>query len=645
MIPAILSVLHTSSPISTNLTVTCSGLNTPSNPKPSLHRTLTSLCKSGKLNEAIGLIEKSSPSDLSNPKAFSSVLHACISARSLHHGRKLCSLVLGNPNLREDSELQSKLITLFSVCREMDLARQIFADFSGGGVAEEVWVAMAIGYSRNGSPREALLVYVEMVRNFVEPGNFAFSMALKACADLKDIWVGKGIHAQIVKWREKADQVVKNALLKLYMECGSLKDAGKLFDEMPQRNIVSWNSLIGMLSEKGRTCEMFNLFRKMQEERIGFSWVTLTTILPVCSRVAALTTGKEIHAQILKSKGKPDVPLLNSLMDMYGRCGEVTYSRRIFDRMSTKDLTSWNTLINCYATNGNMEEAIYMFDQMVDSGATPDGITFIALLSGCSDAGLLEYGLKLFDQMKTESRMSPSLEHYACLVDILGRAGKIDEAVKVIECMPFKPSGSIWGSLLNSCRLHGNVSVGEFAAKELFDLEPGNSGNYVMLSNIYADAKMWDNVDKIRDMMKQKGIRKEAGCSWIQVKGKIQTFVSGGGFEFRNSVEYKKVWRKLTEAMEKLGYVPNTRVVLHDVDEETKANWVCGHSERLATTYALIRTGEGTPIRVTKNLRVCPDCHSWMKMVSQITGRVIVLRDTKRFHHFSGGMCSCKDYW
>ncbi|CAN8269346.1 unnamed protein product [Cochlearia groenlandica] len=485
-----------------------------------------------------------------------------------------------------------------------------------------------------------------MLCRFIDPGDFSISVALKACIDLKELRLGKVVHAQILKRRKKVDQVVYNVLLKLYMERGSFEDARKVFDGMSERNIVTWNSLVSVLSKKSRVHEMFSLFRKMQEETIGFSWATLTTILPACSRVAALLTGKEIHGQVVKSKEKPDVPLLNSLIDMYGKCGEVEYSKRIFDRMSKKDLTSWNTMLNCYAINGNIEEAISLFDDMmIESSIKPDGITFLALLSGCSDTGHTKYGLSLFERMKTEFKVSPALEHYACLVDILGRAGQIKEAVNVVETMPFKPSGSIWGSLLNSCRLHGNVSVGERAAKELFVLEPYNPGNYVMISNIYADAKMWDNVDKIRESMKQRGIKKEAGCSWVQVKDKIRVFVAGGGHEFRGSDEYKKAWRQLQEAIEQFGYCPDTSVVLHDVDEVTKASLVCGHSERLATMFSLIHTGDRVPIRVTKNLRVCVDCHLWMKIVSQVTKRVIVLRDTKRFHRFVDGICSCKDYW
>lgn len=330
---------------------------------------------------------------------------------------------------------------------------------------------------------------------------------------------------------------------------------------------------------------------------------------------------------------------------MCAKSGEIDYRKRVFERKQSKDLASWNTLLTGYANNGFIEEGMKLFDQMVESGVRPDGVTFIALLSGCSHAGLTDEGRRLFNKMKLVYGVSPTVEHYACLVDLLGRAGRIKEALDVVERMPMKPTGSIWGSLLNSCRLQGNVSLAEFAAKELFELEPTNPGNYVMLSNVYANAGMWNDVNRVRELMKHRGIKKDAGCSWVQIRNRIHTFLAGGGFEFRNSAEFKKVWNELTDAMKEVGYILDTSVVLHDVNEETKAMWVCGHSERVAVTFALVHTAAGMPIRITKNIRVCADCHSWVKIVSMITGRLIVLRDTNRFHHFKGGACSCKDHW
>nr|POE71194.1 pentatricopeptide repeat-containing protein [Quercus suber] len=423
-------------------------------------------------------------------------------------------------------------------------------------------------------------------------------MALKACADLCELRVGKTVHAQIIKCNEEPDQVVNNALLRLYTKCGCFDEVLRVFEEMPQQNVVSWNSLIAGFVHRKQVFESLDTFRRMQGEGIGFSWVTLTTVLPICSQLTALNSGKEIHAQIVKSTRKPDFPVLNSLVDMYAKCGATDYSRRVFDGMQSKDLTSWNTMLTGYAVNGCLQKAMEIFNELVESGIRPDAVTFIALLSGCSHAGLTE----------------------------------------VVKFMPMKPIGGLWGSLLNSCQLHGNVSLGEAIAEQLFELEPNNPGNYVLLSNIYANAGMWDIVKIVRDTMERRRMTKEAGCSWVQIKNRIHTFVAGGGFEFRNSAEYKKVWNQLMDAMEEIGYVPNTGVVLHDVNEETKSTWLCGHSERLATLFSLIHSSTGVPIRITKNLRVCVDCHTWMKIVSSVTGRVIVLRDTNRFHHFRGGL-------
>lgn len=639
---------------STNITVTSGPNGTQKHSKP-LTSTLKWLAKSGKLDEALRLIE-SSPSRLTftelDVEAYSLLLHTCISRKSLEHGRRLYLQLLlskdrgNNHSLLHNPTLKSKLITLYSVCGRMDEARSVFEDgLEDEQVPESVWVAMAIGYLRNGYLVEALLVYCDMLIRFVQPGNFAFSMALKACAELPELRVGRAVHAQIVKSIEEPDQVVNNALLRLYAENGCSIEVFRVFDTMPERNVVSWNSLIASFARRDQVFESLDSFRRMQGEGMGFSWVTLTTILPVCGRLTALHCGKEIHAQIVKSTKRPDVPVLNSLIDMYAKSGEIDYCKRVFERMQSKDLTSWNTLLTGYANNGFIEEGMKLFDQMVESGVRPDGVTFIALLSGCSHAGLTDEGRRLFNKMKLVYGVSPTVEHYACLVDLLGRAGRIKEALDVVERMPMKPTGSIWGSLLNSCRLQGNVSLAEFAAKELFELEPTNPGNYVMLSNIYANAGMWNDVNRVRELMKHRGIKKDAGCSWVQIRNRIHTFLAGGGFEFRNSAEFKKVWNELTDAMKEVGYILDTSVVLHDVNEETKAMWVCGHSERVAVTFALVHTAAGMPIRITKNIRICADCHSWVKIVSLITGRLIVLRDTNRFHHFKGGACSCKDHW
>ncbi|KAG5022477.1 hypothetical protein JHK85_018819 [Glycine max] len=650
MLPAI--SLPTNITVKTNITATSTPrtTNTHKLKTTPFNSTLKSLCKWGNLDKALRLIESSKPTPIEEEEEEESIslfLHACISRRSLEHGRKLHLHLLRSQNrVLENPTLKTKLITLYSVCGRVNEARRVFQIDDEKPPEEPVWVAMAIGYSRNGFSHEALLLYRDMLSCCVKPGNFAFSMALKACSDLDNALVGRAIHAQIVKHDVgEADQVVNNALLGLYVEIGCFDEVLKVFEEMPQRNVVSWNTLIAGFAGQGRVFETLSAFRVMQREGMGFSWITLTTMLPVCAQVTALHSGKEIHGQILKSRKNADVPLLNSLMDMYAKCGEIGYCEKVFDRMHSKDLTSWNTMLAGFSINGQIHEALCLFDEMIRYGIEPNGITFVALLSGCSHSGLTSEGKRLFSNVMQDFGVQPSLEHYACLVDILGRSGKFDEALSVAENIPMRPSGSIWGSLLNSCRLYGNVALAEVVAERLFEIEPNNPGNYVMLSNIYANAGMWEDVKRVREMMALTGMKKDAGCSWIQIKHKIHTFVAGGSSDFRCSAEYKKIWNELSNAVKNLGYVPNTGVVLHDINEEMKAVWVCEHSERLAAVFALINTGAGMPIRITKNLRVCVDCHSWMKAVSKVTRRLIVLRDTNRFHHFENGSCSCKDYW
>ncbi|XP_054796791.1 pentatricopeptide repeat-containing protein At3g14330-like isoform X2 [Prosopis cineraria] len=576
MLPAI--SLSTTITVKTNITVTLNPpsrkLSTPLN----FNSTLRFLSKSGNLDEALSLIEsspsKSTAYEPDDVDALSSLLHACISRRSFSHGQKLYFHFLQSPDrFKQDflrnPILKSKLITLFSVCGRIDEARQIFNyGFEDEKMPESVWVAMAIGYSRNGFSNEALMLYFEMLSTqYARPNNFALSMALKACADTSDSLLGRAVHAQVIKSDEEVDQVVNNALLRFYVECGFLGDALKVFEGMPQRNVVSWNTLVAGVAAQDKVSETFDAFRVMQGEGIRFSWVTLTTILSMCARVTALHSGKEMHAQILKSRKK-----------------------------------------------------------------------------GCSYSGLADKGQELFNKME-DYGVKPSSEHYACLVDVLGRAGRIEEALALLQNMPMNPSGSIWGSLLNSCRLHSNVPLAEVVAGKLFEIEPHNPGNYVMLSNIYAKAEMWHGVKRVREMMAVRGIKKEAGCSWTHIKHRIHTFIAGGSSEFRSSAEYSETWSELSEAIKEAGYIPDTDDVLHDVNEEMKVTWACGHSERIAAIFALIHTADGMPIRITKNLRVCGDCHSWMKAVSRVTARMIVLRDTNRFHHFANGSCSCKDFW
>ncbi|KAL3651016.1 hypothetical protein CASFOL_007419 [Castilleja foliolosa] len=409
---------------------------------------------------------------------------------------------------------------------------------------------------------------------------------------------------------------------------------------MPERNVATWNALVAGLVKGDKLFEALGIFRTMQRDNVGFSWVSLTTVLSVCARLSALSIGKEIHGQIIRSSDCPDILVLNSLLDMYAKCGEIEYCRKVFDKMPIeKDLTTWNILINGYAINGSMNQAITVFERMVEEKFHSDEITFVSLLSGFSRVGMDNEGRILFNRMSLEFGVNPNSDHYACLVDMLGRAGKIEEALGLVKKMPTKPNGSVWGSLLNSCKIYGHVPLAEAIAKTLFEIEPTNSGNYIILSSIYSNAGMWDKVRFIKELMEKKGIKEKDGFSYVQIRGKIYLFRACEGFEsFGGSDEFRSKWDELTNEMEKNG------VFVRGFNDGT-IEWVCGHSERLAMVFGLIRTGDGLPIRITKNIRVCGECLSWMKHASRLTKRKIILRDTNQLHRFDRGNCSCDDYW
>jgi pentatricopeptide repeat protein len=301
-------------------------------------------------------------------------------------------------------------------------------------------------------------------------------------------------------------------------------------------------------------------------------------------------------------------------------------------------------MITGYGMHGHGEEALALFHKMQKIGIKPDHVTFTCVLNACSHAGLVDEGRQYFNSMSQAFCVTPRVEHYACMVDLLGRAGCLDEAQTFIERMPLEPNAGVWGALLGACRIHGNIELGERVAKCLFNLEPENDGNYILLSNIYASSGRWDDVAKVRAKMKEKQVKRTPGRSLVEVKGRIHAFCVGDRSHPQSDQIYATL-EILAGQMKEAGYIPNTNFTLHNVEEEVKENLLSSHSEKLAIAFGLINTSPGTPIQITKNLRVCDDCHTATKFICKIVSREIIMRDANRFHHFKDGLCSCGDYW
>ncbi|XP_074561483.1 LOW QUALITY PROTEIN: pentatricopeptide repeat-containing protein At1g20230-like, partial [Curcuma longa] len=339
-----------------------------------------------------------------------------------------------------------------------------------------------------------------------------------------------------------------------------------------------------------------------------------------------------------------DVYVDSSLVDMYAKCGRMADARVVFDVMPITNVVSWNAIIGGYAMHGLANDAIEMFVSMKRHRQKPDTVTFICVLSACSHAGLSEKGDHLFDEMHNEHGIDAAVAHYTCMVSLLGRAGRLDEAYELIRKMQNEADSCVWGALLSACRVHGNVALAEVAAKRLFELEPTNAANYVLLSNIYAAKGMLEEVERVREMMKVMGVKKNPGCSWIEIRNKVHMLLAGDKSHPQMSHISEKL-EKLSVEMKRLGYRPSTDFVFQDVEEQDKEHILCGHSEKLAVALGLVNTPAGTSLRVIKNLGICGDCHATIKFISMVEEREILVRDTNRYHQFKGGSCSCGDYW
>lgn len=440
------------------------------------------------------------------------------------------------------------------------------------------------------------------------------------------------------------DVVCQTAMVSACAKCGDVDFARDLFDEMPQRDPIAWNAMIAGYAQRGKSSEALNLFNLMQMECIKVNQVSMVSVLSACSHLGALDQGRWAHAYIERNRLPMTLTLGTALIDMYAKCGDMNKAMEVFWGMREKNVYTWSSAMSGLAMNGFGEKCLELFNLMKQDGVQPNGVTFVAVLRGCSVVGLVEEGRDHFDSMRKLYGIEPELEHYGCMVDLYGRAGLLDEALNFINNMPFEPHSGAWGALLNASRMYKNMKMGELASRKIVELEAKNHGAYVLLSNLYADSKNWDGVNNVRQLMKAKGVRKLPGCSVVEVDGEVHEFFVGD----KSHPRYNEIEIMLGEISRRLklsGYVANTNPVLFDIEEEEKEDALCKHSEKVAIAFGLISLREGMPIRIVKNLRVCWDCHDVTKMISKLFKREIIVRDRNRFHHFKDGECSCKGYW
>nr|AKH05209.1 chlororespiratory reduction 2 [Geranium phaeum] len=605
------------------------------------NRLIQSLSKQGNLKQALKVLsEEPNPTQ----RTYELLILSCTSRSSLSDVHRHLS---GNGS-DQDPFLATKLINMYSELGSVDDARKVFDEIPQRTIY--VWNALFRALTTAGEGVQVLHLYRQMNQSGTRSDRFTYTFVLKACVASEDsvelLRKGKEIHAHILRHGYEAQVHVMTTLVDMYAKFGRVACAAYVFDEMPVRNVVSWSAMIACYAKNGRPFEALELFRDMVlEKNESFpNSVTMVSVLQACGALAALEQGKLVHGYILRRGLDSILPVISSLVAMYGRCGKLEQGQHVFDQMEERDVVAWNSLISMYGIHGFGKKAIRVFEEMIDSGVSPSPISFVSVLGACSHAGLVEEGKMLFNSMAKGHGMYPTAEHYACMVDLLGRANRLDEAAKVVAEMRIEPGPLVWGALLGSCRIHCNVELAERASRRLFELEPTNAGNHVLLADIYAQADMWSEVKRVKKFLKSRALQKVAGRSWIEVKRRIHLFMSVDDFNPHKEQLHALLYNLATEMKEK-GYVPQTSVVLYDLAEEDKEQIVLGHSEKLAVAFGVINCSHGEPIRITKNLRLCEDCHSFTKLISKFAEREILVRDVNRYHHFQNGECSCGDYW
>nr|KYP32277.1 Putative pentatricopeptide repeat-containing protein At3g23330 family [Cajanus cajan] len=542
-----------------------------------------------------------------------------------------------------DVILATGLLDMYAKCHHLSYARKIFNAVNQKN--EICWSAMIGGYVICDSMRDALSLYDDMIHmHCLNPTPVTLASILRACANLTDLNKGKNLHCYLIKSGINSDTTAGNSLISMYAKCGIMDDALGFLDEMVTKDTVSYSAIISGCVQNGYAEKAILIFRQMQSSRIYPDSATMIGLLPACSHLAALQHGVCCHGYSVVQGFTANTSICNAIIDMYAKCGKIHISRLVFDSMNKRDIVSWNTMIFGYAIHGLYIEAFSLFCELQASGFKLDDVTFIAVLSACSHSGLVMEGKYWFNTMSQDFNISPRMAHYICIVDLLARAGNLDEAYSFIQRMPFEADVRVWSALLAACRTHKNIEMAEQVSKKIQLLGPEGTVNFVLMSNIYSSVGRWDDAAHIRSIQRHQGYKKSPGCSWIEISGVIHGFI-GGDRSHPQSASIDNKLQELLVQMKKLGYRADSGFVLHDVEEEEKEQILLYHSEKIAIAFGILNTSSSDRILVTKNLRICVDCHTAIKFMTLITKREITVRDASRFHHFENGICNCRDFW
>ncbi|KAM3410530.1 hypothetical protein ACQJBY_002624 [Aegilops geniculata] len=569
----------------------------------------------------------------------------------------------------------SLLVSAYAKCRLLPDARRVFDESPRRDL--HLYSSLLAAVSNSDAPYLVLPIIRRMLSaDALQPDHFVLASIASASARLRSLGLGKQLHGHFVASPYSGDDVVKSSLIDMYCKCGFPDDARKVFDSMSAKNSVVWTALVSGYASNGYTDEALELFRSMPGHGL-FAWTALVSgfvragesvsavelfvemrrdavtiddafvlsaVTGGAADLAALVLGRQLHGLSMRLGFLSSMMVGNALVDMYSKCSDIHSAREVFEEITVRDIISWTTMIIGEAQHGRAGEAFALYDRMILAGVKPNEVTFVGLIYACSHAGLVQKGRQLFDSVKREYDINPGLQLYTCYLDLLSRSGHLSEAEELITTMPYEPDEAAWGALLSACKKHNNAEMCVRVADNLLELGPKYPSTCVLLSNVYAVNGKWGSVSTVRKLMANMKINKEPGYSWVEV-GRESRLFHAGEVPVDMREEILVFLEELVSEMRRRGYVPDTSSVMHDLEEHEKEHHLFLHSERLAVAFGILKSLPGSVIRVVKNLRVCGDCHTVMKLISEIFQRKIIVRDATRFHHFEGGKCSCGEFW
>ncbi|KAF8029858.1 hypothetical protein BT93_E2317 [Corymbia citriodora subsp. variegata] len=580
-------------------------------------------------------------------------LNACSSLQSLELGKQIHAYIV-KYQIEHDTSIGNALCSLYSKFGDLDYAVKTFRCIAEKNVIS--WTAVISAFGENGEAASGLSFFSEMLWENVEPNEFTLTSVLSLCCTVMSLSLGKQVHSLSIKRGYQLNLPVRNSVMYLYLKCGLVNEAYKLFNEIESSSLVTWNAIIAghvqimdlafdnLSAYQGGT-RALEIFLRMIHSGLKPDLFTFSSVLTLCGKLVAQEQGEQIHAQTIKTGFLSDVVVGTALVNMYSKCGSIRGASKAFVEMSTRTLISWTTMITNLALHGKTQQALQLFEDMRLVGVRPNQITFVGVLAACGHSLMVDEALNYFEMMQKEYRIKPVMNHFELLVDMFVMSGRLGEAFDLIKKMDYEPNEFIWLALLTGARIRGNLDLGLYAAEQLIKLGPRDSEICISLLRMYRAAERWIDMSHVEKLMREEQLLKLGEWSWICIKGKVYSFEPNElSCPDNNNMEMCTLLEHLLGQAKTLGYEFSGSSELVD-NEDANVSSRIHQSEEFAIAFGLLNTPNAAPIQIIKNTSMCRNCHDFIKCLSILTARKIVIQDRKRLHKFVDGKCSCGDFW